>query len=377
MEEYTKEHFPTANIIVAGITGTGKSTLINAVFGSKLAETGKGCPKTQHIQEYHNENIPICVWDTMGLELDQKTTRKSIDEILSVIEERAESEDPYNRIHAIWYCVSSNSNRYQGVELDFIKKLHSIGVPFIIALTQSYGDEDGENEFEAQIQKENEERGMHDITIIQVLAEDYKLRGQPPVPAFGLDKLIQTTVEQMPRYLKNSVIAAQRVSRDRKRVQSEKIIAEYVQKARKGFWDKVPFANIAAANSKVVNMLQEIGAMYNVTLTERAVEKVADECKIDFANVFGGLVTPFYKKYYNKVISKLAEEKINGFKVELGELDKSDRVAVMVAFYGYTFIEALEEIWDDIKNDKLKDVEEVYEAFLDRVNEILKKRNNS
>ena len=72
-----------------------------------------------------------------------------------------------------------------------------------------------------------------------------------------------------------------------------------------------------------------------------------------------------------------AEEKINGFKVELGELDKSDRVAVMVAFYGYTFIEALEEIWDDIKNDKLKDVEEVYEAFLDRVNEILKKRNNS
>ncbi len=41
-----------ANIIVAGITGTGKSTLINAVFGfedSKGAKTGTGKPITDHM----------------------------------------------------------------------------------------------------------------------------------------------------------------------------------------------------------------------------------------------------------------------------------------------------------------------------------------
>ena len=44
--------FKTANIIIAGITGAGKSTLINAVFGKDFAETGKGRPVTQEIREY-------------------------------------------------------------------------------------------------------------------------------------------------------------------------------------------------------------------------------------------------------------------------------------------------------------------------------------
>ena len=36
------KNLKTLNIIVAGKTGVGKSTLINAVFREKLAETGMG-----------------------------------------------------------------------------------------------------------------------------------------------------------------------------------------------------------------------------------------------------------------------------------------------------------------------------------------------
>lgn len=39
----------TLNIIVAGKTGVGKSTLINSVFKEKLAETGMGKPVTTHM----------------------------------------------------------------------------------------------------------------------------------------------------------------------------------------------------------------------------------------------------------------------------------------------------------------------------------------
>ena len=41
----------TLNIIVAGKTGVGKSTLINAVFRDKLAETGMGKPVTDHMRK--------------------------------------------------------------------------------------------------------------------------------------------------------------------------------------------------------------------------------------------------------------------------------------------------------------------------------------
>lgn len=44
VDSLDQENLPPANIMVAGITGTGKSTLVNAVFRNDFAETGKGRP---------------------------------------------------------------------------------------------------------------------------------------------------------------------------------------------------------------------------------------------------------------------------------------------------------------------------------------------
>ena len=56
------------------------------------------------------------------------------------------------------------------------------------------------------------------------------------------------------------------------------------------------------------------------------------------------LINPFYKNYYQKVLSLLKLKKNDGFEVELNDLNKRDRVAVMIAFYGDTFISAKEEV---------------------------------
>lgn len=373
VDELNSENLPTANIIVAGITGTGKSTLLNAVFGSDLAATGSGRPVTNQIAEYDNPSIPIHIWDTVGLELDSEKTKESIRAIRDTIAKKSEADDHFDRIHAIWYCINSGSNRYQGAELDFIKDLHSIGVPFIIVLTQCIGDEEEIEAFENEIKSINSSMGMRDIDIVQVLAMDKKTR-KYTIEAFGLDVLVDTTSKKMPEFIKGGFIAAQKVSRTQKRAQCEEIIYTYVKAAKEGFWDKVPLVNIISANDKIINMFKKIGNMYNTQLPIKSIENIVNCSRIDFNNVFNGLINPFYRSYHQRVLSLLNLKKNEGFEVNLNDLNKTDRVAVMIAFYGYTFVSSIEELWEKFTEEQLKDIDMVCDNLIRIINRILKEK---
>ena len=62
----------TLNIIVAGKTGVGKSTLINSVFQGDLAETGMGKPVTDHMRKITKKGVPLAIYDTRGFELGKE-----------------------------------------------------------------------------------------------------------------------------------------------------------------------------------------------------------------------------------------------------------------------------------------------------------------
>lgn len=369
VDSLDKDKLPTANIMVAGITGTGKSTLLNAIFGADLAETGKGRPVTAHIDEYQSVDVPIHIWDTVGLELDSEKTKESINSIRQTIAEKAEAKDQFDRVHAIWYCINSGSNRYQGAELDFIKNLHSIGVPFIIVLTQCIGDPDEINQFEKQIREMNVAMGMGDIEIVQVCAKPFKLRGFT-IDAFGLDKLVDKTLERLPEFIKGGFIAAQRVSQAQKRAQCEDIIFEYVDVAQRGFWDKVPIVNALVTDSKIKKMFTKIGRLYNTVLPDESINTIIrDLGSIDLENAFFGLISPFYKKYNEKLDKLFAEKKKQGFSVEVQKLEKSERVARMLAFYGYNFLDAIEDVWEELTEDQLKKADIVLSVLREKLNQ--------
>lgn len=67
-EKIEPEPTQPLNVWIAGKTGAGKSTLINAVFGSKVAPTGSGKPLTQNIEQYQVTNN-FSLFDTKGLEM--------------------------------------------------------------------------------------------------------------------------------------------------------------------------------------------------------------------------------------------------------------------------------------------------------------------
>lgn len=376
-ERLDNNDLPAANIMVAGITGTGKSTLINAVFGSEMAATGSGKPVTDHIVEYNNNDIPIHIWDTVGLELDSEKTRESIKSIKGTIASKAESKDQYDRVHAIWYCINSGSNRYQGAELEFIKELYSIGVPFIIVLTQCSGAEEEVNAFENEIRKINASMGMKDIKIVQVLALPVKYRGMSEaIPAFGLKDLVNVTLEMLPSFIKSGFIAAQRVSQYEKREVCENIIYRAVKAAKKGFWNKVPLINVFTTDKKIMNMFKELGTIYNTVLLPKNIEKIMKNCGVDLKNNFFGLISPFDMGYSDKITELFKRKKEEGFTVKAAEIEKNERVARMIAFYGYTFIDSIEELWASVTEEDLECVDNVVSKLLKIINNRLEKRKN-
>ncbi|GAA8718058.1 hypothetical protein HpDR94a_11010 [Helicobacter pylori] len=72
MHEVIKKEKPIMNILLMGATGVGKSSLINALFGQEVAKAGVGKPITQHLEKYVDEEKGLILWDTKGIEEDDK-----------------------------------------------------------------------------------------------------------------------------------------------------------------------------------------------------------------------------------------------------------------------------------------------------------------
>lgn len=123
------------NIIIAGKTGVGKSTLINCVFRGDLAKTGSGKPVTQEIEEIAKDGHPITIIDSKGLEL--KDYKKIFTDLKDYIEARANDHDENKHIHAAWVCIQESGDRVEDAEKELIDLLVSQRIPVLVAVTKS------------------------------------------------------------------------------------------------------------------------------------------------------------------------------------------------------------------------------------------------
>ena len=116
------EAMATANIMIIGKTGVGKSTLINNIFRERLVETGIGKPVTQHLSKITKPGVPLTIYDTKGLELDATVQEDIKKEIIEQIEGALLSKNSKEYVHVVWYCINSNSNRIEDFEIEWIQE---------------------------------------------------------------------------------------------------------------------------------------------------------------------------------------------------------------------------------------------------------------
>ena len=135
-----------ANIIIAGKTGVGKSTLINAVFQGRMAATGQGRPVTKHTRKITKRGVPVSIYDTMGLEV--KDYAPILSELMDFIENTNNDAEPTRQIHVAWICIAEGSRRVEEAEIQLVGAL-SKKMPVIVVITTAVSD----NGFKSEVEK--------------------------------------------------------------------------------------------------------------------------------------------------------------------------------------------------------------------------------
>ncbi|MDF2803758.1 MAG: GTPase protein, partial [Anaerocolumna sp.] len=251
------------NIIVAGKTGVGKSTLINYIFREQLAETGIGKPVTQHIQMITKKDVPLTIYDTKGLELGRDTQKQIKSEIIDKIIEGLYTKDENKCIHCIWYCINTVSDRIEEDEIEWIKEFteenKETQVPIIIVLTKSFSKVKA-REFKSYIDSLN----LNVCAIVPVLALDYEIDDNYVAKAYGGEELIEIMGELLGEELIPTLQNVQKAAIKQKVKYARGIVATTVTASFAEGFAPVPFADAALLVPTQVTMIASITVAFGL-----------------------------------------------------------------------------------------------------------------
>ena len=261
------KNLKTLNIIVAGKTGVGKSTLINSVFREKLAETGFGKPVTDHMCKIIKKGFPLAIYDTRGFELGKDAQKDVKREILDTIKTGITMKDVNKAIHCIWYCVNTASNRIEPEEIewlrDFSRENQITQVPVIIILTQSFSKTNAA-EMRNIITNEN----LDVVQVIPVLAADYEINEEYTAKAYGLEVLIKVMSEALPDELVETLQNVQIASLSEKKRYAQAAVATATAAAFGEGFSPIPFSDCALLIPTQVAMIASITAIFGLDINK-------------------------------------------------------------------------------------------------------------
>lgn len=245
------------NILIAGRTGVGKSTLINAVFQGNMAETGQGKPVTKNTREITKTGMPLSIWDTRGLEMS--AFKETISDLERLLGERAKESDHRKHIHIAWICIHEDGRRVEDAEIELSQAL-SKHMPVIGVVTKARSDQG----FRAEVQRLLPE--TKNVVRIRALAEELD-EGQLLQP-MGLTNLVDLTAELVPEGLRRAFVAAQKVSLQQKKNEAQSVVGIAAASALAAGATPIPFSSAALLVPIQILMLARISSAFGLTLSQ-------------------------------------------------------------------------------------------------------------
>lgn len=329
-----------ANILIAGISGVGKSSLLNAVFGENKAETGVGRPVTTGLKKYEMENSPISIYDTVGFELDDNTSGR-INGIIDFV------KDPKNEIKIIWYCVSIQSGRFQIAEHNLLLSLCKAGVDIVIVFTRDYQEDLPDcDPFVERTKKE-----LVDYSVEFVRCNSVEFKGHPKK---GIKELVNITAESLPKEQKKAFIATQIADLGLKIKAARAAMALASGLAAAAGANPFPIPDAGLLVPIQCGMLAGISACMGLDLSSGAINTI-------IASVVGGGGATLAGKELVKWLTKM---------LPLGGIINAAVASGFTLILGETYIELLKEM---IENGKEYSPMEMADLLKERLNSNIQK----
>ncbi|WRF59867.1 50S ribosome-binding GTPase [Helicobacter pylori] len=198
------------NVLLMGYTGSGKSSLTNALFGKEITKTGVGKPITQHLEKYIDEKKGLILWDTKGIE--DKDYHDTMQSIKKGIEDSFKTLDEKEAIDVAYLCVDETFSRVQERERELLSFAKNWNIPTIVVFTNTQAEAG-----DAFVQETKgiigEEWGFKGFVkaYVRVNSVAFSFRGLK-VPIEGLEELVDETKKCLSDAMKNHFLRVQKAN---------------------------------------------------------------------------------------------------------------------------------------------------------------------
>eukprot|EP00833_Pecoramyces_ruminatium_P007396 jgi/Orpsp1_1/1181428/evm.model.c7180000077181.1 len=230
------------NILVAGKTDVGKSTLINAIFKEDIAI---GISIDDNLKRITIDDSFVTIYNLEGFVL--QNYKDIFENVKIFITENNKNKDSNAHIHLAWICIEEGSNHIEDSEMNLIDLLYSLQIPVIVIITKCMLNNAFIQEVKNICFKANDVIGVH---AKEIILEDGHI-----IKPKNLDKLIESTNNYLPNNKKEPFISSQKLVVNIKRKTAEKAVDGFLNNMSQ-------FSNINQLNEKKIQYIIYISGIF-------------------------------------------------------------------------------------------------------------------
>ncbi len=250
-EEYAKveQSIQKPNILIAGATGVGKSSIINMVFGAGVAVVGTGKPITQKIDVYENDKVDVRIYDSKGYEVESNESDEFLQNVVELAKRPARPEEA---IHLVWYCISAAGGRVTDYDSKAINTFVNSGIPVAVIFTK------------ADLAT-NEEIAKMKTALGGVNANVFETTTSKECAEYNqLKDLINWSINKLPTALRYAFVKSQKISLEAKKKEANKYIAQHCSAAFGVGFSPIPMSDAPLLVANEVTLIARILYLYEL-----------------------------------------------------------------------------------------------------------------